>query len=60
VKSLVCSHAIHAALKSDPIAWSMLPLIGVQRFEANEDEPASALEMRNCHCNSTLCKEVSP
>lgn len=60
MKALVCSQAVHDALKADLVAWSALPLLGVQRFEAEGDEPESALEMRNCHCNSTLCKSVEP
>lgn len=56
----VCPEAVHEALKADPVAWPALRLIGVQRFEAEGDEPAEALEMRNCHCQSTICKVVSP
>lgn len=56
----VCSQAAHEAMKLDPIAWAALTFVGVQSFAAEDDEPASALEMRNCHCHSTLCKSVAP
>lgn len=55
---LICTTAIHLALKSDPASWSTLPLIGVQSWEAFEDEPAGVLELRNCpHCGSTMAME---
>lgn len=55
---LVCTTALHLALKSDPASWSALPLIGVQQIDAFDDEPAGALELRNCpHCGSTMAME---
>lgn len=56
----VCATSVHEALKADEAAWSNLRLIGVQKFDADEEGPAYALEMRNCTCKSTLCKEVTP
>jgi hypothetical protein len=58
VKSLVCSRAIHDALKADDREWSRLPLVGVQHFEAEGGEPAESLEIRNCVCGSSLCRAV--
>lgn len=49
-----CTVAHHEALKLNAAAWSALELIGVQEIEAFEDEPAGALELRNCSCGSTL------
>jgi hypothetical protein len=58
MNALVCTTALHLALKSDPASWSALPLIGVQSWEAFEDEPAGAIELRNCpHCGSTMAME---
>jgi hypothetical protein len=41
------------------VEWDALPLVGRQEVPAGgPDEPAYTLEMRNCHCGSTLAKEV--
>ena len=47
----------HAALKSG-IDWSSLEYVGTQRVPASDDGPAYTLEMRNCECHSTLCREM--
>ena len=58
MNSLTCTAALHLALKSDAASWSALPLIGVQSWEAFEDEPAGVLELRNCpQCGSTMAME---
>ncbi len=44
----------HAALKSDPVAWGRLALVGHQHTEADEYGPAETLELRDCSCGSTL------
>jgi hypothetical protein len=58
VNALVCSQALHNALKADDAAWATLPLVGVQHIDADEDGPAESLELRNCACGSTLCKSI--
>lgn len=41
--------------------WSELPLLGVQRVEADEDGPELELELRNCTaCHTTLARELAP
>jgi hypothetical protein len=55
VTPLVCTTAVHLALKSDPASWSRCELLGVQSWEAFEDEPAGTMEVRLCpHCGSSL------
>lgn len=58
--SLVCTVALHEALKRDEAAWKSLPCIGyMPEFDDNGDEvPGLAMEGRNCHCKSTLWKVV--
>lgn len=58
MKSLVCSSAVHEALKADDAAWLRLALVGVQLVDADEFGPAERLELRNCVCNSTLCRSL--
>ncbi len=53
-----CRIADHEALKLSP-AWASLRLVGRQHVEADEDFPASVLELRDCHCGSTLAVEVA-
>lgn len=50
----------HEVLKRDAAAWSSLPLVGVQRIEADESGPREDIELRNCSCGSTLGLAVSP
>lgn len=45
----------HAALKRDDAAWRTLKLVGVQ---PSYDGHGTDLEMRNCICNSTLCRPI--
>lgn len=54
----VCTIESHNALKSDDAAWSSLHYVGVQRVRADSTGPAYALELRNCRCQSTLCREL--
>lgn len=55
-----CTSESHETLKADPVA-SALPYRGMQE---TYDDDGTVLELRNCRCNSTLCKpvarEVSP
>lgn len=53
----VCPESVHEAMKSSP-EWSLLKPIGMQIIEERDDGKVEALEMRNCQCGSTLCKEV--
>lgn len=55
----VCAPEIHAAMKRSPM-WSLLRYVGRMHIEADGDLPAETLELRNCGCNSTLCKTVAP
>ncbi len=54
-RSVVCTISEHARLKESD-AWETLPFVGIQRSPAPS---IPSLEMRNCQCGSTLCKEVS-
>jgi hypothetical protein len=54
-----CTTEFHAALKNDATAWALLTYVGVQVFEADETDPEERLEMRNCRCGSTLCKQIA-
>ena len=56
-----CSPASHARLRR-PSVWPTLPLVGVQRIEADESGPAEEIELRNCDqgCGSTLAVELTP
>lgn len=58
--SLVCSEAIHAALKSDDASWYKLEYVNTVRMEFGGDGPDEMQEARNCRCGSTLyrCWEV--
>lgn len=39
--------------------WDMLPILGQQTFDADDEGPAGALVMKNCPtCNSTLAMEI--
>lgn len=60
MNALVCSQAVHEALKADDAAWAALPCIGyMPECDDNGDEvPGLALEGRNCTCGSTLWKVV--
>lgn len=51
-----CTHS-HSAIRS-PAQWQTLPLIGTQRFPADDLGPATAFEVRNCSCGSSLMVEV--
>jgi hypothetical protein len=54
----MCPHD-HNALKSDPAKWAALPLVGIQRLDADGDEPAYRLVLKNCTaCHSTLAVEI--
>jgi hypothetical protein len=52
-----CSPATHDRLKR-PSSWSELAYIGTQHVEAEGDEPAVTLELRNCSCGSTIAVEL--
>lgn len=51
--------ADHALLKATPSLWQQLVRIGLQHIEANEDEPAETMELRNCACGSTLAITIT-
>lgn len=53
----VCPESVHEAMKVSP-EWLLLKFIGTQIIEERDDGKVEALEMRNCRCQSTLCKEV--
>ncbi len=58
----VCDSATHDAMKADDSVWSRLPTPpkgGVQRMDYGDGE-VEVYEIRNCHCNSTLYRQVSP
>lgn len=59
--NLVCSSAVHEALKADDRAWSALPFArsGVH-LDADEDGVHALFQCRNCHCNSTLYRDFLP
>lgn len=57
--SLVCSMAVHAAIKADPVAYAALDYVGTQRIPADASGPAYDLEHRNCHCGGTLSRIVA-
>lgn len=60
MNALACTRAIHLALTTDDLAWSRLPLLGVQQVEADGDEPAYQLEVRDCaRCASTLSRRTA-
>jgi hypothetical protein len=41
--------------------WELLVPVGVQHFDAEGDEPAVTLILRNCcFCHSTLAVEMQP
>lgn len=50
-----CTTESHEQLKADPVAWAALPYRGMQD---TYDDEGTVLELRNCRCNSTLCKPV--
>jgi hypothetical protein len=50
-----CTRSSHEQLKSDPEVWRHLAYLGIQRSGDGE----VALELRNCHCGSTLSVEVA-
>jgi len=54
---IACTTADHEAMKRD-WRWEFLVPIGVQHIDADGDEPAITLDLRNCWCGSTLAKEV--
>lgn len=58
--SLICTEAIHSALKSDDAAWSQLEYVNTIRMEYGDGGPDEMQEARNCRCGSTLyrCWEV--
>ena len=47
----------HEALKTSPL-WGALQFVGMQPTYDDPGQPTH-LEMRNCSCGSTLCKEVT-
>jgi len=49
----VCEQAVHDAIKASERAFAACRFIGFQRGVGGEE-----LELRNCHCGSTLAKEV--
>lgn len=59
--NLVCSSAVHEALKADDKAWSLLPYTrsGVQ-LDADEDGVHALFQVRQCHCHSTLYRDFLP
>jgi len=57
VPSSICTTADHEAMKRD-WRWELLVPVGVQYIDADGDEPAITLDMRNCFCGSTLAMEV--
>lgn len=60
MNSLVCTTAIHDAIRADLASWSRCQLLGVSRWDACEDEPAGAMEVRLCpSCGGSMGKEVT-
>lgn len=45
----------HDELRTNDTAWSLLPYVGRQ---SAYDGEGTVLEMRNCKCRSTLCREI--
>lgn len=39
-------------------AWSKLRFVGIQTIPASSRAPAEALELRDCHCGSTIGRRV--
>lgn len=52
-----CTPTSHEQLKRDDTAWSALAYVGRQLYYDDRDLPAY-LELRNCKCGSTLCRQV--
>lgn len=53
--SLVCSSSIHDAIRADAQAWADCELLGFNRWEAFEGEPAGQTEVRLCsNCGSSI------
>lgn len=50
----------HERVKGDTREWNELPLVGVQRVPAMDDEDGYALELRNVPCGSTIARRVKP
>lgn len=48
----------HQAVKRDDAAWSKLALVGEMLTYNEEPNAATHLELRNCACKTTLCREV--
>lgn len=48
----------HQAIKRDESAWSKLPYVGEMLTYNDEPGAATHLELRNCQCSTTLCREV--
>lgn len=53
-----CTVDGHEALKRDPAAWAAPPCIGYLNTPADDEGPATRLELRNHSCGSTLAIEV--
>jgi len=48
----------HVAVKLDEHAWQRLAYVGEQLTYNDEPGAATHLELRNCGCGTTLCREV--
>lgn len=54
-RSLVCSAAVHDAIRADPQAWADCERLGFNRWEAFDGEPAGQTEVRLCaNCGSSI------
>ena len=54
-----CTIESHEAIKQDQAAWERLTFVKHWHLEADGDEPAEVLELRNCSCGSTLAKRIA-
>lgn len=54
----MCTRESHERAKRDTSTWLAMEYAGRQHIEADETGPAETLELRNCTCGSTLCREV--
>lgn len=54
-----CPAEIHERIKRDPVAWSALKRLEPLMETEHDDGSPAWLELRNCHCGSTLAVEVT-
>jgi hypothetical protein len=48
-----CTNDSHAEAKKDDARWLVMECVGIQETGLEYD-----LELRNCHCGSTLCRRI--